>query len=69
MTLANADREGFRPMTVKVVDGDIHAALGKFRFQVQAEGIVREIRRRSHFVPRSTARKVKSLRARRRRRR
>jgi ribosomal protein S21 len=34
---------------------------------VQEQGLVREMRRRSHYVPPAEARKIKSLRARRRR--
>ena len=46
---------------------EIKQALRDFRRKVQEQGLVREMRRRSHYVPPSEARKIKSLRARRRR--
>ena len=46
---------------------EFEQALRDFRRKVQEQGLVREMRRRSHYVPPSEARKIKSLRARRRR--
>ncbi|TMF09678.1 MAG: 30S ribosomal protein S21 [Chloroflexi bacterium] len=46
---------------------EFEQALREFRRKVQEQGLVREMRRRSHYVPPSEARKIKSLRARRRR--
>jgi len=47
---------------------DFEQALREFRRKVQEQGLVREIRRRTHYVPPAEARKMKSIRARRRRR-
>jgi small subunit ribosomal protein S21 len=55
---------------VKVVVKDpeeFEQALREFRRKVQEQGLVREMRRRAHYVPPAEARKMKSLRARRRR--
>ena len=52
--------------TVEVERGDFHAALSEFIRRYQFSGITRELKLRRHFVPRSTKRKIKSLRARRR---
>ena len=46
---------------------DFEQALREFRRKVQEQGLVREMRRRAHYVPPAEARKIKSLRARRRR--
>lgn len=46
---------------------EFEQALREFRRKVQEQGLVREMRRRAHFVPPAEARKIKSLRARRRR--
>ena len=46
---------------------EFEQALREFRRKVQEQGLVREMRRRSHYVPPAEARKIKSLRARRRR--
>jgi small subunit ribosomal protein S21 len=48
---------------------DFEQALREFRRKVQEQGLVREMRRRAHYVPPAEARKIKSLRARRRRNR
>jgi ribosomal protein S21 len=56
---------------VKVVVRDpeeFESALREFRRKVQELGLVREVRRRAHYVPPAEARKVKSIQARRRRR-
>jgi len=47
--------------------GEFEQALREFRRKVQEQGLVREMRRRAHYVPPAEARKIKSLRARRRR--
>ncbi|TMF87739.1 MAG: 30S ribosomal protein S21 [Chloroflexi bacterium] len=46
---------------------EFEQALREFRRKVQEQGLVREMRRRTHYVPPAEARKMKSLRARRRR--
>ena len=46
---------------------EFEQALRDFRRKVQEQGLVREMRRRSHYVTPAEARKMKSLRARRRR--
>ncbi len=46
---------------------EFEQALREFRRKVQEQGLVREMRRRTHYIPPSEARKMKSLRARRRR--
>jgi small subunit ribosomal protein S21 len=46
---------------------EFEQALREFRRKVQEQGLVREMRRRSHYIPPAEARKIKSLRARRRR--
>lgn len=46
---------------------EFEQALREFRRKVQEQGLVREMRRRAHYVPPAEARKIKSLRARRRR--
>ena len=46
---------------------EFEQALREFRRKVQEQGLVREMRRRTHYTPPSEARKMKSLRARRRR--
>jgi ribosomal protein S21 len=51
---------------VEVKDGDFNQALGKFVKQLHDSGLKRELRRRKYHVPREEARRVKSLRARRR---
>jgi small subunit ribosomal protein S21 len=56
--------------SLKVVVKDpeeFEQALREFRRKVQEQGLVREMRRRAHYVPPAEARKIKSLRARRRR--
>jgi len=56
-------------MKVVVKDPDeFESALREFRRKVQEQGLVREVRRRAHYVPPAEARKIKSIRARRRRR-
>ena len=63
-----AYRYPYRSMRIVVKDpGEFEQALRDFRRKVQEQGLVREMRRRSHYVPPSEARKIKSLRARRRR--
>ena len=53
-------------MRIVVKDpGEFEQALRDFRRKVQEQGLVREMRRRAHYVPPSEARKIKSLRARR----
>lgn len=47
--------------------GGLEAALKHFRHQLMSEGVLRELKRHTYHVPRSEARKQKSLRARRRR--
>ena len=42
----------------------IQVALNQFRKQVESEGILKELRKREHYVKPSTARKLKSLAAR-----
>ncbi len=57
-------------LRLKVVVRDpeeFEQALREFRRKVQEQGLVREMRRRTHYIPPSEARKMKSLRARRRR--
>src|SRR5215469_11459912 len=57
-----------RSLKVVVKDPEeFEQALREFRRKVQEQGLVREMRRRAHFVPPAEARKIKSLRARRRR--
>jgi ribosomal protein S21 len=51
---------------VRVEGGDFNQALGRFVKQLHDSGLKRELKRRKYHVPRSEARKVKSLRARRR---
>ena len=46
---------------------EFEQALREFRRKIQETGLVREIKRRSHYVPPAEARKIKSARARRRR--
>ena len=46
---------------------EFEQALREFRRKVQEQGLVREMRRRAHYIPPAEARKIKSLRARRRR--
>ena len=54
-------------MKVVVKDPDeFESALREFRRKVQEQGLVREVRRRAHYVPPAEARKIKSIRARRR---
>ena len=60
---------GSSDMKVVVKDPDeFESALREFRRKVQEQGLVREVRRRAHYVPPAEARKIKSIRARRRRR-
>ena len=47
---------------------EFEQALREFRRKIQEQGLVREIRRRTHYVPPAEARQMKSLRGRRRRR-
>ena len=55
-------------MKVVVKDPEeFESALREFRRKVQEQGLVREVRRRAHYVPPAEARKIKSIRARRRR--
>ena len=57
-----------RNLKVVVKDPEeFEQALREFRRKVQEQGLVREMRRRAHYVPPAEARKIKSLRARRRR--
>src|SRR5262244_1890567 len=57
-----------RDLKVVVKDPEeFEQALREFRRKVQEQGLVREMRRRAHYVPPAEARKIKSLRARRRR--
>jgi small subunit ribosomal protein S21 len=57
-----------RGLKVVVKDPEeFEQALREFRRKVQEQGLVREMRRRAHYVPPAEARKIKSLRARRRR--
>jgi small subunit ribosomal protein S21 len=57
-----------RSLKVVVKDPEeFEQALREFRRKVQEQGLVREMRRRAHYVPPAEARKIKSLRARRRR--
>ena len=61
-------RYPYRAVRIVVKDpGEFEQALRDFRRKVQEQGLVREMRRRAHYVPPSEARKIKSLRARRRR--
>src|ERR1700716_3589878 len=46
---------------------EFEQALREFRRKVQEQGLVREMRRRAHYIPPAEARKIKSLRARGRR--
>jgi small subunit ribosomal protein S21 len=65
----NQSRQGC-DLGLKVVVKDpeeFEQALREFRRKVQEQGLVREMRRRTHYVPPAEARKMKSLRARRRR--
>ena len=65
-----ASRSGYPCAVVRIVVKDpeeFEQALREFRRKVQEQGLVREMRRRSHYVPPAEARKIKSLRARRRR--
>ena len=65
----NSSREDVE-LGLKVVVKDreeFEQALREFRRKVQEQGLVREMRRRAHYVPPAEARKIKSLRARRRR--
>lgn len=58
-------------MTKVIVDqaaNGFEHSLRDFSRRVQAEGIIREIRRRSFFVPAAEARRQKSIEARRRNR-
>ena len=55
----------YHPVRVTVL-GDFDDALRRFRRFVQDAGLIREMRRRSHYIPRHEARRVKALRARRR---
>jgi small subunit ribosomal protein S21 len=69
---AARDRQGNRNKGegLKVIVKDqqeFEQALREFRRKVQEQGLVREMRRRAHYVPPAEARKIKSLRARRRR--
>ena len=58
----------YRVVRIVVKDPEeFEQALREFRRKVQEQGLVREMRRRSHYVPPAEARKIKSLRARRRR--
>src|SRR5436190_23782704 len=62
------EKDVIRLLKVVVKDPeDFEQALREFRRKVQEQGLVREMRRRSHYVPPAEARKIKSLRARRRR--
>ncbi len=66
----SASRSGYPCSVVRIVVKDpeeFEQALREFRRKVQEQGLVREMRRRSHYVPPAEARKIKSLRARRRR--
>ncbi len=65
----NNDQKGCdRDVKVVVKDPEeFEQALREFRRKVQEQGLVREMRRRAHYVPPAEARKIKSLRARRRR--
>ncbi|HVD01189.1 MAG TPA: 30S ribosomal protein S21 [Candidatus Dormibacteraeota bacterium] len=57
------------PVKVVVKDPEgFESALREFRRKVQEQGLVREVRRRAQYVPPAEARKVKSIRARRRKR-
>src|SRR5436305_10321529 len=61
-------RYPFQVVRIVVKDPEeFEQALREFRRKVQEQGLVREMRRRSHYVPPAEARKIKSLRARRRR--
>jgi small subunit ribosomal protein S21 len=65
---AEKSRKGRELLKVVVKDPeDFEQALREFRRKVQEQGLVREMRRRAHYVPPAEARKIKSLRARRRR--
>ena len=68
-TIPASTREGCdRSLKVVVKDPEeFEQALREFRRKVQEQGLVREMRRRAHYVPPAEARKIKSLRARRRR--
>jgi len=62
------EKDVIRLLKVIVKDPkDFEQALREFRRKVQEQGLVREMRRRAHYVPPAEARKIKSLRARRRR--
>lgn len=62
------DEKGDQVVKVVVKDREeFEQALREFRRKVQEQGLVREMRRRAHYVPPAEARKIKSLRARRRR--
>ncbi|TMC07627.1 MAG: 30S ribosomal protein S21 [Chloroflexi bacterium] len=68
--LSAAPRRPVSCCVVRIVVKDpeeFEQALREFRRKVQEQGLVREMRRRSHYVPPAEARKIKSLRARRRR--
>jgi len=64
----NKEKGCDRDLKVVVKDPEeFEQALREFRRKVQEQGLVREMRRRAHYVPPAEARKIKSLRARRRR--
>jgi len=68
--LSAAPRRPVSCCVVRIVVKDpeeFEQALREFRRKVQEQGLVREMRRRAHYVPPAEARKIKSLRARRRR--
>jgi small subunit ribosomal protein S21 len=46
---------------------DFERALRQFRKKIQESGLMREMRRREYYIPPTEARKLKSLRARRKR--
>ena len=64
----NSNRGSDLRLKVVVRDPEeFEQALREFRRKVQEQRLVREMRRRTHYIPPSEARKMKSLRARRRR--
>jgi small subunit ribosomal protein S21 len=67
-TVLPSNRYPLRVVRIVVKDPEeFEQALREFRRKVQEQGLVREMRRRAHYVPPAEARKIKSLRARRRR--
>ena len=54
-------------MKVVVHDpGDFDQALREFHRRIQETGVVKEVKRRAHYVPPAEAKKIKAARARRR---